>query len=403
MDMSGMTGMNGMNMGMGYGNGYGSGWNGQQMINGDFSGANTGYYPGSGYNQTHQGHYPHHQMHASQQQFSKNMSQNQNRFQGSYHQQRGGSARGFYGQHSHGFDSSQAHGHFPGQGQDATGMPATTGDSTKSGDEPLSHKLPARPQGRSDSQQLSGEASSDSREQANEDRSNNRGVDPSATSGSDIPVDHDISRQGKNNADVQGELRSAGEQENPVVNEEKNDLDSAMPTKVDAPYHSNSEAADNNTSKIDTYESEVPGYMDPSHSDYSAYMNSSDPYQQNQMQQYGAMQDGFGRGRFSTRGVNRGGMGFSSSSRGRGGFNPAFPHNNSNAFGFGGAQGSIAGDVTVLAGGEPKGMGVEGAPTGPKAMREGLPNTGFSGRRVAVKVTPAQTDPAATEQKSNRE
>ncbi|KAF2751089.1 hypothetical protein M011DRAFT_473606 [Sporormia fimetaria CBS 119925] len=58
------------------------------------------------------------------------------------------------------------------------------------------------------------------------------------------------------------------------------------------------------------------------------------------------------------------------------GFNHPSHHSN---FGSGGYNGGAYGAATVLTG-EPRGLGVEGAPTGPRAMREGRPNTGFSSR-----------------------
>jgi hypothetical protein len=42
--------------------------------------------------------------------------------------------------------------------------------------------------------------------------------------------------------------------------------------------------------------------------------------------------------------------------------------------------GGLHGSIPVVPLAEPKGMGVAGAPTGPKALRQGLPNTGLSGR-----------------------
>ncbi|GME34906.1 hypothetical protein GTA08_BOTSDO00643 [Neofusicoccum parvum] len=109
---------------------------------------------------------------------------------------------------------------------------------------------------------------------------------------------------------------------------------------------------------------------------------------------------GFGNADPNAMGMNMGmgmGMGMDPSfigmampGRGRGGFRGGYGRGYQNfrgGFGGRGMQGSgfepsggFGGNVTVLAGGEPKGVGVEGAPTGPKAMREGLPNTGASGR-----------------------
>ncbi|KAJ4358846.1 hypothetical protein N0V95_002699 [Ascochyta clinopodiicola] len=71
-------------------------------------------------------------------------------------------------------------------------------------------------------------------------------------------------------------------------------------------------------------------------------------------------------------------------------------HQNNN-FGPRGGFNAAYGAATVLTG-EPQGRGVEGAPTGPRAMREGRPNTGFSSRMNNVRyqpppksVTPAQS------------
>ncbi|KAF2714598.1 hypothetical protein K504DRAFT_496520 [Pleomassaria siparia CBS 279.74] len=56
--------------------------------------------------------------------------------------------------------------------------------------------------------------------------------------------------------------------------------------------------------------------------------------------------------------------------------NMAYGQNN---FGPRGGFNTAYGAATVLVG-EPRGLGVEGAPTGPRAMREGKPNTGYSSR-----------------------
>lgn len=54
-----------------------------------------------------------------------------------------------------------------------------------------------------------------------------------------------------------------------------------------------------------------------------------------------------------------------------------FTHHNN--YGHMGGYDAAYGAATVLTG-EPQGLGVKGAPTGPRAMREGRPNTGFSSR-----------------------
>lgn len=81
------------------------------------------------------------------------------------------------------------------------------------------------------------------------------------------------------------------------------------------------------------------------------------------------------------------------------------PNNN---FGPRGGFNAAYGAATVLTG-EPQGRGVEGAPTGPRAMREGRPNTGFSSRMNNTRyqpppksVTPAQSTGARSPQRRVR-
>ncbi|OAG04313.1 uncharacterized protein CC84DRAFT_1206033 [Paraphaeosphaeria sporulosa] len=73
-----------------------------------------------------------------------------------------------------------------------------------------------------------------------------------------------------------------------------------------------------------------------------------------------------------------GNMGYNNNFGPRGGFNNAY------------------GAATVLTG-EPRGVGVAGAPTGPRAMREGRPNTGFSSRANNVRFNPAPSATPAAE------
>jgi hypothetical protein len=82
-------------------------------------------------------------------------------------------------------------------------------------------------------------------------------------------------------------------------------------------------------------------------------------------------------------------------------------HQNNN-FGPRGGFNAAYGAATVLTG-EPQGRGVEGAPTGPRAMREGRPNTGFSSRVNNARyqpppksVTPAQSAGARSPQRRVR-
>lgn len=73
-------------------------------------------------------------------------------------------------------------------------------------------------------------------------------------------------------------------------------------------------------------------------------------------------------------------------------------HNNNNYGPRGGFNNGAYGAATVLTGqvAEPIGMGVVGAPTGPRAMREGRPNTGFSSRinNARYNAAPKSATPA---------
>ncbi|KAH7115050.1 hypothetical protein B0J11DRAFT_539738 [Dendryphion nanum] len=79
------------------------------------------------------------------------------------------------------------------------------------------------------------------------------------------------------------------------------------------------------------------------------------------------MMNGFPNQGYGMGGPYGGNMGYNQSKYG---------HNN---YGHQGGFNAAYGAATVLTG-EPRGVGVEGAPTGPRAMREGRPNTGFSSR-----------------------
>lgn len=71
------------------------------------------------------------------------------------------------------------------------------------------------------------------------------------------------------------------------------------------------------------------------------------------------------------------------------GMDAEYHHNNNNNNNYGprGGFNAAYGAATVLIG-QPTGVGVEGAPTGPRAMREGRPNTGFSSRVNSARFIP---------------
>ncbi|KAL8870157.1 MAG: hypothetical protein Q9174_003735 [Haloplaca sp. 1 TL-2023] len=82
------------------------------------------------------------------------------------------------------------------------------------------------------------------------------------------------------------------------------------------------------------------------------------------------------RGRGSGRGFSRPATDFRGAGRGRGA--PGYLPNGNSSHGL---TGSVSTPAAAAAPIVPLGTGVEGAPTGPKAMREGLPNTGVRGGR----------------------
>ncbi|KAI4108714.1 MAG: hypothetical protein L6R37_000878, partial [Teloschistes peruensis] len=82
------------------------------------------------------------------------------------------------------------------------------------------------------------------------------------------------------------------------------------------------------------------------------------------------------RGRGSGRRFSRGASDFRTSSRGRGG--PGYlPNGHTNHI----LSASQPAQTPVIPPTEPKGLGVEGAPKGPKAMRDGVPSSGLRGGR----------------------
>lgn len=88
-------------------------------------------------------------------------------------------------------------------------------------------------------------------------------------------------------------------------------------------------------------------------------------------------QDYASRGRGAGRGSYRGSTDYRGGLRGRGsGF-----HSNSIVVQSTPAQPTPAVESPIIPPSEPKGLGVEGAPKAPKALREGLPNTGMRGGR----------------------
>lgn len=379
-------GMNGMNMGMGYGGGYGGGWNGQQMSGNDFGGANAGYYPGGGYNQQshQQGNFPQHQMNGHHnQQFAKNNFQNQNRFHGpGTHQQPKPLGQGQQG--DVGAGPGQAEGAAAAQAQ-ASGEDRVENENKDSAQQAsdaeataFEHQLPPELQNRRPSQTGSVEV----QKETDNDKAND-----TTDSTNEAPKD---------------EKTLGGDAEHGPNADNDDETNNA----VEGPETQDGEAAQSHETAEVTVEG---GHQQDDQQPGHGFQPQTFPHQQ--MGGFGnadpnsmGMNMGVGMGMgmdasfmgMSMPGMSDPSMGFGTMSqnfdypgRGRGGFRGGYGRGYNNfrggygrgvqGPGFGPSSG-FGGNVTVLAGGEPKGVGVEGAPTGPKAMREGLPNTGASGR-----------------------
>jgi zinc finger CCCH domain-containing protein 13 len=352
----GMAGMNNM-MGMGYGS-FNDGWSGQQMGGGEF-GANAGYYPSSGYNQQshQQGQFPN-QMH--QHQFQKNNFQTQNRFhgQGSYQQRQFG--RGYQGA----FRENQA------QMQDATqDEPANSETAQHQEDDASLHQptalLPAQQSSDRKSvepapagQESTGDAAAADRE---DNAANHVSEGPKPDESWNVP-------EGKTATD--GATASVESDETKAP---EGQASGAPQTVTEDAIPSAENHMMEKTQPIATFGGDDGAYS------MGMYQSSTGPYA-HASNHYTGMTDYPTRGRGGMRGgYGRGGFGRGGHSR----------YGSGGGFGLGAAGiASQQSDVTVLTPGEPRGVGVEGAPTGPRAMREGLPNTGLSGRRIG---NPQQT------------
>ncbi|KAK7530202.1 uncharacterized protein J3D65DRAFT_640480 [Phyllosticta citribraziliensis] len=362
-------GMNGMNMGMGYGGGYGGGWNGQQMSGNDFGGANAGYYPGGGYNQQshQQGHFP--QMNHRQQQFAKNNFQNQNRFPGS----------GTFGQQQQPQETTgqvqqgETEGAGPDDGQEKTdGADQPAGqdgqndatDAPDAAEETFVHQLPVGMQRQNTAETAPADSNTPIPTDSHQDENEHENPPPETA-----PDQNDSAGQGAsdtNTAEAQREnqVDEPEQPETPAAETATGQEDQEIQQSTEGfhpPFQPNPMGAFSQAGPMGMNMPMGPmGPMDPS------YMMGGLHGMPHESMGWNSHYDFGGRGR--GRGFGRGGYNnFRGGFVGRGG--PGF-----------GNSGAFSGEVTVLAGGEPKGVGVEGAPTGPRAMREGLPNTGASGR-----------------------
>jgi hypothetical protein len=347
MDMSsmfggyGMQGMAGMNpsmmnmmMGMDFNGGYGNSWNNGQQLNGDF-GASTGFYPGGGgYNQSHQGHVPQMSQH---QQYPKNNFQNQNRFPGS---QRGHGRGGFYNQ-----GRGQYEQNFPQPPPNAPTGPkaAQAPQYNPDGSRPLPEGYGRRPS-QASSTEPRPTTSGASHEQAATSRDNLASSEKPAAENDRIELTGNT-----DNALTQQSAGAASENTGPDAASEQ-----APELAVNNGDFQGQQTAESGS---------MHGYNGSQDYTSGEQMNGGTEYSQ-QMEynnnvdtsnEHGMVQGQWQNSRGAFRGRGRGGF------RGRGGWQ----YNETREF----SQPIV----------EPKGVGVEGAPTGPKALREGKPNTGWSG------------------------
>lgn len=360
MNMLGMNGMNGM-MGMDFNGGF-DGWNNGQQMGGGF-GASSGFFPNDGgYNQSHQGHFP--QM-SHQQQYPKNNFHNQNRFQGS---QRGGYGRGYHNQANgqfHNQPSIQPSGPPPGAPK---GPKAAQG--FQSIPDAFHHQTPHKIQSRQPSLTLS-----TARQQVVLDsaqRSNEASNSQDANTASDLSPTYKPS-------DNETETGSAG-----IVNDELMKQEQDARSEVDTQEPTPAQGADtqnncNDLMQLDYIEdpSSIPaenrsrnggkelGQIDLS---VSSLTNSH-----NQIQDQSYHTGTQSSHQYAGRGGFRGGL---RGRAGRGGPNWQYHGTHGPLEGMVTTSTATSLSVTI----ESKGTGVQGAPKGPKAMREGLPNTGWIGR-----------------------
>lgn len=373
-------GMNGMNMGMGYGGGYGGGWNGQQMSGNDFGGANAGYYPGGGYNQQshQQGHFPQHQMnHHHNQQFAKNNFQNQNRFHGpgAHQQQKALEDAGVGPGQAQGDAAVQ--GQVQGEDQGEHESKDSTKQASEAGDDAFEHKLPLELRNRRPSQTTSveGQTDPDAEEKPTDqmDATNDADTDKNNTGDVVDGVTSESRDEGDTNFAAERPDTQDGEAAQPLDSEGAENAQHEGLQQPDTgfqpgfPHQAMGGFGNPDPNAMGMNMGMGMGMgMDPS------FMAMNMPGMPDPSMGFGPMNhfDFPGRGRGGFRGgYGRGYQNFRGGFGGRGMQSPGF-----------GSNGGFGGNITVLAGGEPKGVGVEGAPTGPKAMREGLPNTGASGR-----------------------
>ncbi|KAF2201803.1 hypothetical protein GQ43DRAFT_21203 [Delitschia confertaspora ATCC 74209] len=337
MGMAGMNGMGAMNPGMNYGM-MGNNWNGQ--MNGGYGMGMNGNFPMNGYNQSGGAHY------SEMNQFPRNNFHKQNRFHG----------QGNYAQTRHfGRGAHQGHGnygyHNQGQGFGAQRMnPYQAGGRVGSQDMDLPRPTS---QDHRPSNQFSAETAQPS--QKNDLNALN---EKKLKSSDGVLQATDISQTDQSSSSavksVEGKAGADGSAESDLTASNVS-LAQAQITNLDSKakqYDELTISADI-LQPIQTVEAVDPPGVD---------LVGSFPHQS--MPQHGMMDD-YSNPMSSMNGGYGYGQGYNS-----GGYTPRSGVYPSAAYG----------STTVLTPGEPQGVGVAGAPTGPRAMREGRHNTGPPGR-----------------------
>ncbi|KAF2736191.1 hypothetical protein EJ04DRAFT_551431 [Polyplosphaeria fusca] len=344
MGMAGMNDMSAMNMN--YGGGYGNGWNGQMNGGGGYGNFN-GYGQMGGYNQS--GQFP--QMMNS---YPKNNFQNQNRFQGAFAQQKN-NRKGSFGsfgssgaglQQNHSRPSSQA-GAAPSVRRSSTNLATPLAPESDT-------DVSSRPQ-------HDGESSAGNVEAASSTHKDGEPTEASAALAQGEANDED-------KADVVATPSVHAEGDKSV---EATKEGASITSTADVSNERPQESGLNQIQTVDSADNDAPtegfeqGMMDEAMHPDSAFAPPMNDFLHQGQQMNGHYNSGMGynQNNYANYGP-------------RGGYNAAY------------------GAATVLTG-EPRGLGVEGAPTGPRAMREGRPNTGFSSRasnlrsNVHAAVSPA--------------
>ncbi len=343
----GMNDMSAMNM-MGYGGGYGNGWNG---MGGGFGNGNFNGNQMSGYNQS--GTYP------EMNQFSKNNFPNQNRFhanQGGMNPQRQ-NRNGSHGSFGSGFQNANSR---PGSRSGLAHNVRRSRPHLSSRPSPPVDKFP--------------DSATDNNIPIQRDGSLPDGTADTASAaqaeGEQTNAATEPTEEGKENVDFsQGSANPQTAQKTSTSGDESKDVGESTNSTENNPNEMVQGQGLNQIQTVESVDTDMDGY---DHSMSGNHMQQDMGYPQGMMNQT-QMNPSFDHT------MN---MGYNNNYGPRGGFNN-------------GAYGA----ATVLTGqsSEPVGVGVVGAPTGPRAMREGRPNTGFSSRMNNVRYNPPPKAAAPTQ------